>query len=240
MPGTDAPVTLMTDEGSRQRPANARFVDALVADARPVRRLWPPAMRVLVWLAFGLAVLGWSVGSGVRSDLAEQLRHPAFVLEVGTLLLGAALLAALAFAAAVPGRAPSRSRFLLAMAFATGAWLLPVRCPAESAIPLARFLEMALACERRTTLLALPSLGILLLGVRRGAPLASAVAGSLAGAAAFLLAAANMRLLCPIDARFHLLVGHSLPGVAGIAVTAALGAAWLGRWRLVSVARLSG
>jgi hypothetical protein len=227
----------MTDRAPREPPAHGPLVDRLVADVGPVRRLWPPRLRTLVWLGVGLTVLAWSVGGGGRPDLAAELGHPGFVVQVAALLVAATFLATLAFAAAVPGRAPGGAQLLLAAAIALGAWLMPAGCPAETDLSLARFVDMALACERRTTLLAVPSLTVLLIGIRRGAPLRGALAGSLAGAAAFLLAAANMRLVCPIDTRLHLVVGHSLPGLAGVVVSAGVGASWLRGWRLGSAGR---
>jgi hypothetical protein len=215
-------------------PCDREFlVEHLVADAQPVRRLWPPSVRFGLWLLLGLVVVLVYALSGLRPDLAVQLREPAFVLEVGLFFATAGLLAALSLAAAVPGREPTRRQYVVTMVLAAAIWVLPIRYPAEASLALERFLELAAGCQRQTILLALLPWAALLVALRRGAPLAGAVSGSLAGAAAFLLAAATMRLACPADERFHLLVGHGLPALVGVAVSAIAGGLWLSRWRTV-------
>jgi hypothetical protein len=207
------------------------LIDRLVADARPVRPLWPPPVRLALWLVLAVVVVLSSVTFGVRPDLRDRLHDPGFLFEVLALFLAAIVAAGLALAAAVPGRGPGRRQFAVTMIVAAILWLVPVRYPAEAGQSLDAFLGMAMACERRTVLLAMAPLGGLLAALHRGAPLAGAMAGSLAAAAAFLLAAANMRVLCPADGRFHLLVGHALPAVGGIGLCALLGTLWLRRWR---------
>lgn len=207
------------------------FIDHLVANALPVRRLWSPSARLLAWVAFGFLIVLYSAYTGLRPDVGERLRDAGYLLEVGSLFTGATFVAALSLVAAVPGRGPGRGVFLLAMLFAAGTWLVPIRYPAEMEQSVGEVLGMALGCERRTTMLALPPVALLMFALRRGAPVAGAMSGSLAGAAAFLLASANMRLICPADSCLHLIVGHALPAVAGIAVSAVLGMTWLRRWR---------
>jgi hypothetical protein len=186
-----------------------------------------------LWSLLGLVVvLGYAL-SGLRPDLAARLRDAAFLLEVGVFFATAGLLAALSLTAAVPGREPTRRQYVVTMVLAAAIWVLPVRYSAEASLPLGRFLELAAGCQRLTILLALLPWAALLVALRRGAPLAGAISGSLAGAAAFLFAAASMRLACPADERFHLLVGHGLPVLAGVAVSAIAGAIWLRRWRTV-------
>lgn len=70
---------------------------------------------------------------------------------------------------------------------------------------------------------------VLLVGIRRGAPLAPMRAGLFAGAAAFSAATLLNRLWCASDEPLHLFVWHGLPLVMGPAVSAALGLAWLRR-----------
>ena len=70
-----------------------------------------------------------------------------------------------------------------------------------------------------------------MLDVGRGATLVPALAGLLAGAASLLLAAVAVRLACPLDERWHLLLFHLAPVVIGAALSLALGRAWLARWR---------
>ena len=225
----------MADRFMRERAAvasgGASLLDWLVADARAVRRLWPLPAQLLAWLAVGAGVLVWTAWRGLRPDLSVRLHDPSFLLEVGLLLGAAILLAVGALATAVPGGEPRRGRLVLMLVLAAAAWMVPACRPGDGEVPLAGFVDAALVCEGRTALLGLPALGALLLALSRGAPLAAATAGALAGAAAFLLACANMRVFCATDTRLHLLIGHSFPAGLGIGVSAVAGAVWLRGWR---------
>lgn len=72
------------------------LIDALVANASPVRRLRPPLVRAGLWLlfaAFLLALIG--VAHGVRPDIFERVQQTRFVVAMfGALATG--LLAAVA------------------------------------------------------------------------------------------------------------------------------------------------
>ena len=70
----------------------------------------------------------------------------------------------------------------------------------------------------------------LFVAVRRGAPLDVPLVGVCAGAAAFLFAAAAVRIACPIDEAVHLLTWHAMPVALGAALSGVAGARWLDRW----------
>jgi hypothetical protein len=92
------------------------------------------------------------------------------------------------------------------------------------------FVAMGVPCFKTTVMIAaLPWLALLLLIGRRASVMPTR-AGLLAGAAAFLLAAAGMRAACSLDDPLHLIVWHGAPVVLGRAISALLGAAFLGRW----------
>ena len=96
-------------------------IESLVADARPVRRLRPPALRALCWLMLAALMLALvAVGHGVRPDLMLKLRQPVFTAGVVAALMTGVLAAMAAFIASVPGR----SRWwLLLPAPALAAWI---------------------------------------------------------------------------------------------------------------------
>jgi hypothetical protein len=78
-----------------------------VADARPVRRLRPPALRAALWLLLTVLIFGLlALGHGLRPDLALRLGQPSFI--VGT--LAALLTGVLAAVAAFMLNLPDRSR----------------------------------------------------------------------------------------------------------------------------------
>ena len=97
------------------------LIDSLVADAKPVRRLQPPAVRALCWLLFAALVLVLvAVGHGVRPDLMLKLRQPVFFASVLATLMTGALAAMASFIVSIPGRS---RRWLLLPAPALAAWI---------------------------------------------------------------------------------------------------------------------
>ncbi|MCY1277452.1 Negative regulator of sigma F [compost metagenome] len=80
------------------------LIDALVADATPVRRLRPPAMRVTCWLLLAVVTLALvAFHHGLRPDLALKLEQEVFVSGVAAATLTGVLAAVAAFMASVPG-----------------------------------------------------------------------------------------------------------------------------------------
>lgn len=80
-----------------------KLIDALVADAAPVRRLRPPLLRAGLWLLLAALVLGLiAVAHGVRPDLAERLRQPLFVIGMCTALATGVLAAFASFRISLP------------------------------------------------------------------------------------------------------------------------------------------
>ena len=100
------------------------LIDSLVADAKPVRRLRPPAMRALCWLLLATLILTLvALVHGVRPDLMVKLHQPVFVVGVASALTTAALASFASFMASVPGR--SRG-WLLLPAPAVVAWMTTI------------------------------------------------------------------------------------------------------------------
>jgi len=97
------------------------LIDSLVADAQPVRRLRPPAVRALGWLLFAALVLVLvAVGHGVRPDIMLKLRQPVFFAGVLAALTTGVLAAMASFIASVPGQS---RRWLLLPAPALAVWI---------------------------------------------------------------------------------------------------------------------
>lgn len=81
------------------------LIDALAERAAPVRRLRPPLVRAVLWLALaGLFIAVIAAGSGVRPDFMAHLRQPAFALTCGAALATGILAAVAAFTVSIPGR----------------------------------------------------------------------------------------------------------------------------------------
>lgn len=215
-------------------PPGSRATDELIAHlasaARPVRRTWSPAVRLAVWTACeALVVLVLGARFGVRPDLAVKLHEPGFVLSL-LLLAGAGVAAAvLALAAAVPDRGPARRTVISLIGVTMLVASVAFAAQPPGAVSLALWLA-GWPCAARTGALALLPAVVLLVAIRRGATLVPALAGLLAGAAAFAIAAVSMRLVCPADERWHLLGWHLAPVAIGIALSGAIGARVLGAW----------
>ena len=96
-------------------------IDSLVADAKPVRRLRPPAVRALCWLLFAALMLALvAVGHGVRPDLMLKLHQPVFTTSVMAAITTGVLAAMASLTVSVPGRS---RRWLLLPAPALAVWI---------------------------------------------------------------------------------------------------------------------
>ncbi len=103
---------------TRSDRSTAALIDRLAAQAAPVRRLSPPWLRALAFLALAAAVLGaWALIHGTRPDLAQRLADPMFRMCVGASLAS--------------GMAASLSALTLALPDRSRLWaLLPLPCAA--------------------------------------------------------------------------------------------------------------
>ena len=212
------------------------LVDRLVDDATPVRRLWRPETRLLIWLAIVLPAVALPATRVLRDDVAQRLRTPAFLLEEGAMLVAAVLLALAALRAAVPGR-----RAGTAVSFATGATLALVGLLVFSKPVFASwtsdvFMAIGWPCIWRAFAWTIVPWGLLIVAVRRAAPFGSRWTGALVGAAAWGLTFVPIRLCCQTEELLHLGVFHVLPLVAGTLLSAALAPLLLER-RFSNVAR---
>jgi len=217
-----------------QTPRTRAVVEQLLDQAAPVRRLWKPVARLGLWVIVVATIAGAVMGVGLmrlRPDLRLKVREPVYLLELTALAVAGILMAASAFQEAVPGygaRGPIRR---VAIGFGLVAALLWFLQPLHGELAVTQFIGTGISCAWRTVVLGALPLCALLIAIRRGAPLAPARAGALAGGAAFLMAALLMRVDCPLDERLHLLVWHALPVAGGAGLSAAIGFVWLRRWR---------
>jgi hypothetical protein len=101
--------------------ATRELIDTLVECATPVRRLRPPLLRAMLWLAFASLVIALIVmGHGLRPDLTLHLRQPAFAITTAAALATGILSAIAAFVVSLP----DRSRWWLVLPMpALAAWL---------------------------------------------------------------------------------------------------------------------
>jgi hypothetical protein len=198
------------------------LIDRLVDDATPVRRLWRPETRMLVWLAIVLPAVALPAARVLRDDVVQRLQTPGFLLEEAAMLVAAALLALAALRVAIPGR-----RAGTAVAVAAGATLALVGIlvcsqPVFMSWTPDVFLTIGWPCIWRAFAWTMVPWAVLIVAVRRAAPFGSRWTGALVGAAAWGLTFVAIRLCCQTEELLHLGVFHVLPLVAGTLLSAAL------------------
>ncbi len=205
------------------------LVERMVGELRPVRRLWPVAFRLALWIALEAAVLLILILHAARPDLGQQLANPSFLLSVLGFATAGAVGAALALRAAVPGREPAAKELAMLACLTVISAVPLVGVPVNASQPLGSFVATGLPCLMGVAMFALVPWLALLWAVRRGAPMRRGLEGTLIGAGSFLLSFALMRVKCPIEEEMHLMVWHLLPALAGIGVSACLGFVLLSR-----------
>ena len=198
-------------------------VDRILADLRPVRRLWPLSLRLAIWAALEAGVLLFVARHSERADLYQDLRNPWYLLTVTAFILTGVVSASLALRAAIPGRAPQPAETGFLVVLASASPLLLIHQPFNGTVPLGTFLDAGLRCAFATFLFAAVAWLALLWAVKRGAPLSAGLDGALIGTAAFFSSFGLMRMNCPIDEATHLLVWHFLPALTGVALSAWVG-----------------
>jgi len=81
------------------------LIEALAANAAPVRRLRPPLTRATFWLSVATVILVLlAVSHGARPDLAQRLQQPIFVVGILASLLTGILAAIASFLVSLPDR----------------------------------------------------------------------------------------------------------------------------------------
>jgi hypothetical protein len=180
----------------------AELIDQLVAEAAPVRRLRPPALRAALWLLMPAAVIsGLVLWHGLRGDLGDRLAQPREWLFLAGAVATGVLAALAAFTASLPDR--SRAWLLLPVP-AAALWLLTVSggCLAAWLFPTpgAPYAGPGRACFELLLISGVPmtaAMALMLRHARRIDARGTLAAGALAIAA---LTAAGMALVHPMDA----------------------------------------
>jgi hypothetical protein len=199
------------------------MVEKIIADLRPVRRVWPVRLRLGLWIAFEVGVLLLLVNHGYRSDLTRQLRNPWYIFGVGGFATAGALAAAFALKMAIPGREPSKVEFFLWLFLIAASALLLLHQPVDEHLQLATFIHTGVPCAIGIGVFAVIPWVALVWAAKRAAPLSAAAEGAVTGAAALMFSFALMRVDCPVDDGLHLIVWHFIPAVVGILLSSYVG-----------------
>jgi hypothetical protein len=207
-----------------------RTVARLVADTEPVRRLWSPEARLVLWLALPIVAIGAAVIFGLRRDVALELRQPRLLVRDRALHGGGRDRSCRGLArggaraeqhtadGGLLGRARVRARaarIARRRRDGDGFAVRGERNPVRRVDPRVRRASLGGALRRRAP-------GCAARRARRRA-LRGRGRVSLRGAAA-------VRIACPIDTRLHVLTWHVGTMAIGTALSAVAGARWLARW----------
>jgi len=201
------------------------LIDALVADARPVRRLAPPLARAAAWLLVAALVFALlALGHGVRADLGARLVEPSFALGLAAALATGILAATAAFMLNLPDR--SRGWLLLPLP-TLALWIAGIgqACLTNWVAigPAGMQLGETARCFSTLLLTSLPLSIALFAMLRRGSVLRARALALMASIAVAAMTATAMSLFHRLDASALVLIWNL--GVAGVIV--ALGS-WLG------------
>lgn len=211
------------------------LIGRLATDLRPVRRMPPPGLQAMLWLALAVSVIGLSVAiSGLRHDLPERLR---LTQDVGQFLASVATGIAAALAAAMLARPDRSPAWALLPVAPLVLWLgtLGWGCVADLARlgPTAWRLGPSWGCVRFVLFMGTPLTAALLLLLRHAGPVRPLPVLLLGGLASAALCSAGLSLFHHLDAMLMVLVWHG----GAVAVLVVLGWA-AGRPLLIRVPRV--
>jgi hypothetical protein len=184
------------------------LIASLAANATPVRRLRPPVIRAACWLLLAAVVLTLlAVNQGIRPDLVQRLREPAFAVGMGASLLTGMLAAIATFLVSLPDR--SRLWLLLPVP-ALIAWLSNVgyQCLTEWVAigPDGMSFGEAARCFATLVLTSLPLSLAMLVMLRYAAPLRPTAATFMGSLAVAAITATALSLFHVIDATVMILM----------------------------------
>jgi hypothetical protein len=184
------------------------LIASLAANATPVRRLRPPVMRAACWLLLADVVLTLlAINQGIRPDLVERLREPAFAVSMFAMLLTGVLAAIAAFLVSLPDR--SRLWLLLPVP-ALVVWLSNIgyQCLVQWVAigPDGINLGEAARCFATLVLTSLPLWLAMLVMLRYAAPLRPTAATFMGSLAVAAITATALSLFHTIDATVMILM----------------------------------
>lgn len=178
------------------------LIATLAGNLKPVRRLRPPVVRASCWLMLAALVLALlTISQGVRPDLAQRLRDPAFAVSLAASLLTGVLAAIATFQISLPDRS---LRWLLLPLPALVLWLSNIgyQCLVQwiSIGPQGLTLGEAARCFATLVLSGLPLSLALLVMLRYAAPLRPSAVALTAGLAVAGITATALSLFHVLDA----------------------------------------
>ena len=215
-----------------------QMIQGLARSVRPVRRLPGPHIRAAVWLVISLSyITAILILMPADHHILAQLSNPSFAVEQAATLCTGVAAAIAAFITIIPGCAPRWGALPL---FPLSIWLasLAPACMQEfSQIGLHAFLKPhSLWCVPAMVLFGAVPAVVMVVMIRRGAPLTPHLTAALGGLAAAGIGNLGVRLVHPEDVSVMLIVWH-IGGVMGLAALAASAGRLLLNWRSITAAQ---
>jgi hypothetical protein len=201
------------------------LIDALTADAHPVRRLLPAAWRVVIWTALALP-LGAVVALAVQPHPTDWSHAGAAwtALELVTALALGVLATAAAFDFAIAGRRFAAWPWL---ALALAAWVMAVAGRLSVTPEPVGHLGMGGYCYTFMLLAGAPMAVLAVAALRRSRAIHPGRALALAGLGSTFLALTLLTLCHPIEGRLIDELMHLAAGVTLMTATVLLGRPWV-------------
>jgi hypothetical protein len=210
------------------------LVRRLAANAKPVHRLPHPLWRAMMWFLLSLAyAAGLVFAMGLRADLSARLAEPRFLIEISAAILTSMMAAAAAFCSTCPGRplwerlAPFPFLLVWLASLGEGCWRDWTLHGLQGLA-----IQPEFSCFWKIVAASAAPLILILIMVRRGAPIAPYLTTGLATLAAASLVAAAMLLFHGEESSVMVLVWQF-----GSVVTVSAFAALFGRqllyWQIV-------
>jgi Negative regulator of sigma F len=201
------------------------LIDRLIQDFRPVKRLWPVRIRLLLWILLEAAIVAVAMLLNGPSDATAVVYFHNYGMDAAGFFLVSIAAAWMALRNSIPGRETSATELiLLAVGIIAAAMIVQFEPLTQTLLSSDDFRS---ALGRQLTFAALPWI-TLFWAARRAMPLRPRLTGGMIGIAASSFAVAAELFSGPAyPITWELLIGTILTGLLVIA-----GVAWLDSERL--------
>lgn len=192
----------------------SELISQLALQNSPTRILYPPSIRLILWLFCSFVWMGGLIFYfGLSPDVSKKIIEISFWLESFPLLLMAVLAGYVCLSLGVPGSAKSSHLKKLAVVFLIGwlfAFIAGIPSRSSHVEPVWGAGPGRLCVESILELSAVPAIFLFWM-IKRAAPTFPGWNGAMALFATASLAALGTQWICPYEFPLHFLVWHLIP-----------------------------